>query len=84
MHKMAEESHAPANRGFSRKPYGVAGEAVADGFSGNCTDPAQTRFFNSPGHGRRYPNGPHGCEIATIPPDRGPRRVVGFRYVPRA
>ena len=84
MYKMTTEFYAPTNSGFSRKPYEVTEEVVTDRFFENYTDPAQTRFFNSLGYERRYPNGSYGCKIVTIPPDRGYRRVVRFKYVPRA
>jgi len=84
MYKMTKEFYAPTNRGFSRKPYEVTEEVVTDEFFENYTDPAQTRFFNSLGYERRYPNGSYGCKIVTIPPDRSYRRVVRFKYVPRA
>lgn len=84
MYKMTAEFYAPTNSGFSRKPYEVTEKVVTDQFFENYTDPAQTRFFNSLGYERRYPNGSHGCKIVTIPPNRAYRRVVRFKYVPRA
>lgn len=81
---MTKEFYAPTNRGFRRKPYEVTEEVVTDEFFEKYTDPAQTRFFNSLGHERRYPNGSYGCKIVTIPPDRSFRLVVRFKYVPRA
>lgn len=84
MYKMTTEFYAPTNRGFSRKPYKVTEEVVTDEFFENYTDPAQTRFFNSLGYERRYPNGSYGCKIVTIPPMRDYRRVVKFKYTPRA
>lgn len=84
MYKRTTEFYAPTKRGFSRKPYEVTEEVVTDEVFENYTDPAQTRFFNSLGYERRYPNGSYGCKIVTIPPDRSYRRVVRFKYVPRA
>lgn len=84
MYKMTTEFYAPTNRGFSRKPYEVTEDVVTDRFFENYTDPAQTRFLNSLGYERRYPIGSYGCKIVTIPPDRSYRRVVWFKYVPRA
>lgn len=84
MYKMTTEFYAPTNSCFSRKPYEVTGKVVTDEFFENYTDPAQTRFFNSLGYERRYPNGSYGCKIVTIPPNRAYRRVARFKYVPRA
>lgn len=84
MYKMTTEFYAPTKHGFSRKSYQVEEEVVTDEFFENFTDPAQTRFFNSLGYERRYPNGSYGCKIVSIPPDRSYRRVVRFKYVPRA
>lgn len=84
MYKMTTEFYAPTNHGFSRKPYEVTEKVVTDEFFENYTDPVYPRFSNSLGYERRYPNGSYGCKIVTIPPDRGYRRVVRFKYVPRA
>lgn len=84
MYKRTTEFYAPTNRGFSRKPYEVTEDVVTDEVFENYTDPAQTRLFNSLGYERRYPNGSYGCKIVSIPPDRSYRRVVRFKYVPRA
>ena len=81
---MTAEFYAPTNRGFSSKPYEVTEKVVTDKFFENYTDPAQTRFFNSLGYERRYPNGSYGCKIVTILSDGSYRRVVRFKYVPRA
>lgn len=85
MYKMTTEFYAPTNRGFSRKPYEVTEKVVTYEFFENYTDPAQTRFFNGfGGSERRYPDGSYGCKIVTIPPERDYRRVVRFKYTPRA
>lgn len=86
MYKMTTEFYAPTNSGFSRKPYEVTEKVVTDEFFENYTDPAQTRFFNSfdCGYERRYSNGSYGCKIITVPPTRGYRRVIRFKYMPRA
>ena len=80
-----EYYEATGNGGFRRKPYEVDEKVVSDEFFENYTDPAQTRFFNGfGGYERRYPNGSYGCKIVTIPPMSGYRRVVKFKYTPRA
>lgn len=86
MYKRTTEFYAPTNRGFSRKPYEVTEDVVTDEVFWNYTDPEQTRFFNSfdGGYERRYSNGSYGCKIITVPPNRAYRRVVRFKYVPRA
>lgn len=84
MYRRTTEFYAPTNRRFSRKPYEVTEDVVTDEVFENYTDPAQTRFFNSLGYERRYPNGSYGCMIVSIPPDMSYRRVVRFKYVPRA
>lgn len=84
MYKMTTKFYAPTNSGFSRKPYEVTEKVVTDKFFENYADPEQTRFFNSLGYERRYPNGSRGCKIVSIPPDGSYRRVVRFKYVPRA
>lgn len=89
MYRMTTEYYErTGNGGFRRKPYEVTEEVVTDEFFENYTDPAQTRFFNSfsefGGYERRYPNGYYGCKIVTVPPGRDYRRVVRFKYTPRA
>lgn len=69
MYRMTTEYYErTGNGGFRRKPYEVTEEVVTDEFFKNYTDPAQTRFFNS----------------LTVPPGRDYRRVVRFKYTPRA
>lgn len=86
MYRMTRKYYeATGNGGFKRKPYEVEERIVSDEYFKTYTDPAQTRFFNGfGGSERRYSDGSYGCKIVTIPPERNYRRVVRFKYTPRA